>query len=108
VRSVGHAQLRSRRRAASKSRKSSTQATGDRRRTAGGGPLDAVRFDTVGHLVDLTSPDSGHTSYRDDLAGRLIAKQTPNLVTGNKVITYAYDFSRLKSLDLPSTPGVID
>ncbi|MEO8903679.1 MAG: toxin TcdB middle/N-terminal domain-containing protein, partial [Polyangiaceae bacterium] len=65
-------------------------------------------FDTVGHLVDLTSPDSGHTSYRYDLAGRLIAKQTPNLVTANKVITFAYDFNRLKSLDLPSTPGVID
>jgi len=65
-------------------------------------------YDTVGHLVDLTSPDSGHVSYRYDLSGRLIAKQTPNLVTGNQVITFAYDFNRLKSMDLPSTAGVID
>ena len=78
----------------------------------GGGPVGRPqrqrREDGPVRGSPLTSPDSGHTSYRYDLAGRLIAKQTPNLVTGNRVITFAYDLNRLKSMDLPSTAGVIE
>ncbi|WP_437956878.1 SpvB/TcaC N-terminal domain-containing protein [Sorangium sp. So ce119] len=66
-----------------------------------------ARYDTVGRMVELVSPDAGRTEWRYDLAGNLRGKQTAELARGGQLIRYEYDFNRLRKIDYPVTQDVV-
>ena len=63
-------------------------------------------YDTEGRMVNVASSDAGVLEYRYDLNGNLKEKQTSTLLAQSRVITYGYDFNRLKSITYPNLPQV--
>jgi RHS repeat-associated protein len=70
------------------------------------GNLTTADYDSFGHMVRLLSPDAGQTEWRYDTANRLAAKETANLRANGKLVTYAYDFDRLKAITYPTSTSV--
>jgi len=70
------------------------------------GNVTTAVYDTVGQMVTLANPDAGQTDYRFDLNGNLKEKQTPVLRGQARVIAYAYDFNRLKTITYPTLTQV--
>ncbi|AGP41062.1 papain fold toxin domain-containing protein [Sorangium cellulosum] len=66
-----------------------------------------ARYDTVGRMVELVSPDAGRTEWRYDLAGNLRAKQTAELGLRGQLIRYEYTYKRLSKIDYPVTQDVV-
>ena len=72
---------------------------------AAGNTTEAT-FDTLGRIVELTSPDAGRTEWSFDLSGNLAAKQTGRLREQSSRITYEYEFNRLTRINYPDMPAV--
>ena len=68
--------------------------------------VTTARYDSVGHMVELISPDAGKTEWRYDGPGRLAAKETANLRAKGQFIRYTYDRNRLKTIAYPTGANV--
>jgi RHS repeat-associated protein len=62
-------------------------------------------WDSMDHVVSLTSPDAGQVQWFYDPQNRQVAKQTPNLTSTTR-IKYVYDQNRLKTIDYPTSTDV--
>jgi RHS repeat-associated protein len=60
-------------------------------------------YDSLGELVDLTSPDAGFRQWQYCVGGHLCAEQAPK---NTGAIKYTYDHDRLKKIDYPSDTDV--
>jgi len=65
-------------------------------------------YDSLNHLVALSSPDAGLTEFRYGTNGLLMQKQTGQLRPSNKWINYVYDTNttRVKTIDYPTMADV--
>jgi RHS repeat-associated protein len=70
------------------------------------GNLVSSTYDTLGQMITLSSPDTGLTEHRFDLAGNIKEKQSAVLRAANQTIKYVYDFNRLKTIDYPTSTDV--
>ncbi|GAB6119058.1 SpvB/TcaC N-terminal domain-containing protein [Dysgonomonas termitidis] len=61
-------------------------------------------YDMAGRRIHVTHPASGTTSFKYDNVSNLLSKQTANLASENKEITYDYDYSRLTAINYPDNP----
>jgi RHS repeat-associated protein len=66
--------------------------------------LTRVEYDTFGRRTAIDSPDAGRTAFSYDLADNLTAKETANLRATGQKISYAYEFTRLKTISYPVFP----
>ncbi|MDP9121775.1 MAG: hypothetical protein M3O15_10490, partial [Acidobacteriota bacterium] len=71
------------------------------------GNLTRLLYDTLGHNVMLTSPDSGQTEMRYTVAGDLGAKITANLAAQGQQIRYQRTFHRLDRTVYPDLPPAV-
>jgi len=67
------------------------------------GNVTTSRYDTVGRMVALDSPDLGLTTWSYDLGGNMREKQTAALRAVNKKVLYEYDRNRLTRIDYPTS-----
>ena len=69
------------------------------------GNTTVVEYDKLGRRELIDNPDTGLTTYGYDLAGNLISKQTANLKTESRFISYVYDYGRLTEINYNGTIG---
>ena len=62
-------------------------------------------YDSVGHMVMLISPDAGQTEWRHYANGLVAAKETANLRSSSKLVTYVYNQNRLTNINYPPVSG---
>ena len=62
------------------------------------------RVRPLGRRTAIDSPDAGRTAFVYDLADNLTAKETANLRATGQKISYAYEFTRLKTISYPVFP----
>ena len=75
-----------------------------RRATDDRNNVTRVEYDLLGRRTAIDSPDAGRTVFAYDLADNLTTKETANLRATGQKISYAYEFTRLKTISYPVFP----
>jgi RHS repeat-associated protein len=68
------------------------------------GGITQSAYDLAGRRTQVIHPASGTSNFVYDGSGNLLSKQTANLLKESKLITYEYDYNRLKSVTYPDHP----